>query len=210
MTGSKFPQMYAFRDYWAKQWRLDLIVARNHAALDAGIHCCMDDLMTCCQHLKTGALQQVVKKYGFDALLVGIRQDEHGVRAKERYCSPRGADFKWDYKNQPVELLGTTSRMIREGQHVRVHPLLHWSELDIWCYTQLEAIPVNELYLARNGRRYRSLGCQPATKPIDSTADTVDAIIEELLKTRRVERASRAQDKESAARMQQLRALEYM
>ena len=209
-TGRKFPEMYQFRDLLVQQWGLNLIVWRNQDALDSGRYSCKKDPVACCHQLKTVALQQAVAKHGFDALLVGIRRDEHGVRAKERYFSPRGRDFSWDYKHQPVELIGTSSCRVKDGRHVRIHPLLHWSELDIWCYTQLEGIPTNPLYFARNGHRYRSLGCKPATEPVISEANTLDRIIEELCKTHQAERAGRIQDKESAVRMQRLRALGYM
>ena len=96
------------------------------------------------------------------------------------------------------------------GQHIRVHPLLEWTELDIWNYIKRENIPVNELYYAKNGKRYRSLGCMPITVPVDSSANTIDQIIEELKTTKVAERSGRAQDKEKAYIMQKLRSLGYM
>lgn len=209
-TGNKFPEMYRFRDLWARRWGLELIVARNDAALAAGVHCGMDHDLTCCHQLKTLALRQVVERHGFDGLLVGIRRDEHGVRAKERHFSPRGSDFRWEYARQAVEVPGVSSWLAQEGAHVRVHPLLQWSELEVWCYTSLERLPVNELYLARGGLRYRSLGCRGACKPVASSADSVERIIGELMCSEHAERAGRLQDKESAERMQRLRSLGYM
>ena len=97
-----------------------------------------------------------------------------------------------------------------EGKHVRIHPLLQWTELDIWKYIQRENIPINELYFAKNGKRYRSLGCMPITKPVDSNADTVEKIVEELKTTQVAERSGRSQDKETAYMMQKLRSLGYM
>jgi len=94
--------------------------------------------------------------------------------------------------------------------HTRVHPILHWRELDVWEYIKQENIPVNPLYFARDGKRYRSLGCKPCTSPIDSNAKTIDEIVEELRTTKIAERAGRAQDKEKAFMMQKLRALGYM
>ena len=212
-TGYKFPEMYAFRDRWARQWGLDLIVARNEAALAEGVTCCMDREMTCCHRLKTQALQQVVARHGFDMLLVGIRRDEHGIRAKERYFSPRDEQFLWDARHQPVEVPGiapVTPADPGSRTHFRVHPLLHWCEIDVWSYMRLENLPAVELYFARDGRRYRSLGCMPATEPSASDASDIDGVIAELCETRHGERSGRAQDKESVHRMERLRSLGYL
>jgi len=217
-TGQKFPQMYAFRDHWAQRWGLDLRVVRNEAAMREGVTCCMDKQMTCCHRLKTEALRQVVQEQKFDALLVGIRRDEHGVRAKERYFSPRNDAFTWDYRHQPIEVPGIAPQFEQRGEgpddrcryHFRVHPLLHWAEIDVWSYTHRESLPVVELYLSREGMRYRSLGCQPATEPVRSDATDIPSIIAELSQTRVGERAGRAQDKESSFRMERLRSLGYL
>lgn len=209
-TTAKFPAMYAFRDEWAERWGLELIVARNDQALAEGVACCCDEQMSCCHRLKTQALQQVVAQHGFDGLLVGIRRDEHGVRAKERYFSPRDKDFGWDSRHQPVELPAMAPDALPAGSHLRIHPLLHWSEIDVWSYTRLEQLPLVSLYLARRGKRYRSLGCYPATEPVASEADSIEGIIEELSVTRIAERAGRAQDKESPGRMERLRSLGYL
>lgn len=209
-TTYKFPEMYKFRDYWAKEWNLKLIVAKNQEALDKGIGYEANDAFTCCHELKTVALQKAIKKYEFKAMFVGIRRDEHGIRAKERYFSPRDSQFKWDYKNQPAEMWDQFKSETGQDEHIRVHPLLHWTEIDVWEYIQRENIPINELYFAKNGKRYRSLGCMPITKPIDSNADTVSKVIEELKATRVAERSGRSQDKERAYTMQKLRSLGYM
>ena len=209
-TTFKFPEMYAFRDKYAKEFNLNLIVEKNEEALNRGVHYDTHDSITVCTELKTNALKQAIKKHKFRALFVGIRRDEHGIRAKERYFSPRNEDFKWDYKNQPPELWDQFKAKAEEKEHIRVHPLLHWTELDIWLYVRREGIPINELYFAKNGKRYRSLGCMPITNPIDSEADTVDKMIEELRTTKTGERSGRAQDKEEANAMQKLRALGYM
>ncbi len=209
-TGFKFPEMYEFRDEWAKRLGLNLIIAKNQDALDKGMTCCMDDQMTCCKHLKTEALKQTIEKYKFKALIVGIRRDEHGVRAKERYFSPRDEEFRWNYKNQPPELWDQYKSKGEEDNHFRIHPLLHWSELDIWKYIKRENIPINTLYFAKNGYRYRSLGCTKATVPIKSDADTVDKIIAEIKNSKTSERSGRAQDKEKGYIMQKLRSLGYM
>ncbi|MDC0357587.1 sulfate adenylyltransferase subunit 2 [Oligoflexia bacterium] len=209
-TTFKFPEMYAFRDHWAKEWGLNLVVEKNEEAIAKGINYDDHDAFTCCHELKTVALQKAIIKRRYDALLVGIRRDEHSIRAKERVFSPRNIDFKWDYKNQSPEMWDHYQSDADAGQHLRVHPLLQWTELDIWKYIEREGIPTNELYFAKNGKRYRSLGCMPITTPVESEADTLDKIVEELLSTDTAERSGRAQDKESAYMMQKLRSLGYM
>ena len=151
-----------------------------------------------------------IAKYGFEALLLGIRRDEHGIRAKERYFSPRDEQFKWNYQDQPSELWDQYKNQAEEKTHIRVHPLLHWAEVDIWRYIQRENIPITELYFSRDGMRYRSIGCTTCCNPVESGASTVDEIIEELETTTTSERAGRAQDKEDTYTMQKLRALGYM
>lgn len=209
-TTFKFPEMYCFRDHWAKEWNLNLIVEKNEEALARGVNYETQDAFTCCHELKTVALQQGIKKHAFDALFVGIRRDEHNIRAKERHFSKRDINFTWDYKNQSVEMWDHHNAQIDEGNHMRVHPLLEWTELDIWNYIQREGIPINELYFSKNGKRYRSLGCIPITIPFESDADTVDKIVAEIAVTKTAERAGRAQDKEKAFIMQKLRSLGYM
>lgn len=208
-TGYKFPEMYEFRDEYARQWGLDLKVWRNEKALAAGMGPEKSKL-GCCGELKTEALKQAIAHFGFSALLLGIRRDEHGIRAKERYFSPRDESFAWDYQNQPPELWTLYKNRYSEGTHVRVHPMLHWTELDIWTYVRRENIPMTGLYLSREGKRYRSIGCKTCCSPVDSQASNLDEIIEELSTTRQAERAGRAQDKESAYTMQKLRAMGYM
>ncbi|MHC4789425.1 MAG: phosphoadenosine phosphosulfate reductase domain-containing protein, partial [Planctomycetota bacterium] len=126
------------------------------------------------------------------------------------YFSPRDQQFQWDYENQPAELWDQLISQADEETHIRVHPLLHWREIDIWRYIQREGLEVNPLYLARDGKRYRSLGCVPCCEPVESDAASVEQIIEEIETTRVAERAGRAQDKEDAYTMQKLRALGYM
>lgn len=208
-TSYKFPEMYQFRDKLAKDWRFDLIIAQNKKALKQGMGPGKGKLK-CCTALKTEALKELVKKGKFEALLLAIRRDEHGIRAKERYFSPRDEDFKWDYKNQPAEVWDFYTAPAEEGIHTRIHPMLHWTELEVWQYIKKEKIPVNPLYFAKGGKRYRSLGCIPCTQPIKSKADTIDKIIKELKTTKISERSGRAQDKEKAYIMEKLRALGYM
>lgn len=209
-TTYKFPEMYKFRDFYAAEWKLDLVVHINQEAKKRGVSYETHDAFTCCQELKTNALKQAISLHGYDALLVGIRRDEHGIRAKERVFSPRDKDFHWNYENQPAELWDQYLSRQEDNQHSRIHPLLGWTEVDIWRYIKRNEIPINELYFARNGKRYRSLGCMPITNPIDSEADTIDKIIDEIQSSTTAERSGRAQDKEDAYTMQKLRALGYM
>jgi len=207
-TGYKFPEMYRFRDEYSAKWSLNLVVARNEEAIAKGMG--PKKKLECCTALKTEGLKQAIAKHGFEALLLGIRRDEHGIRAKERYFSPRDEQFKWDYQDQPPELWDYYKSQAEEKTHIRVHPLLHWTEFDIWSYVQREKIPVTELYFAKNGKRYRSLGCTTCCSPVESNATTVDEIVAELGTTHTSERAGRAQDKEDTYTMQKLRALGYM
>ncbi len=208
-TGFKFPEMYDFRDKYSKEWNLKLIIIENNDAKKIGIGPKKGNL-ECCTALKTEALKMCLKKYGFDSLLLAIRRDEHGIRAKERVFSPRDKAFKWDYKNQPLEMWDQYQSSNELGIHTRIHPILDWSELDIWEFILRENIPVNPLYFSKNGKRYRSLGCKPCTSPIDSEAVSIPQIIMELKETKIAERSGRAQDKEKAFMMQKLRALGYM
>ncbi len=209
-TGAKFEEMYEFRDKYAKEWNLNLIIAMNKEAMARGVKCGDGDGFTCCNELKTNALKQCMAKHGFKALILGIRRDEHGIRAKERVFSPRDQKFSWDYKNQPPELWNQYRSISDDQTHVRIHPLLHWTEVDVWEYVKRENLPVNKLYFAKNGLRFRSLGCKPNTKPIKSEADTIDKIIDEIKNSKTSERAGRSQDKEAAYVMQRLRKLGYM
>lgn len=209
-TSYKFKEIYAFRDLWTKQWHLDLVIAQNKEALARKIGPDAGNKLTCCGELKTEALKQAIKEHGYRAILLGIRRDEHGIRAKERYFSPRNSQFTWDYTNQPAELWNLYRTMGSDDEHIRVHPLLHWTELDIWRYIQREGIPVVNLYFSGNGRRYRSIGCEPCCSPVVSDADTVDKIVEELRVSKISERSGRAQDKERAYMMQKLRSMGYM
>ena len=209
-TSFKFQRIYEFRDYFRDEWKLDLRIARNEDALARGVSCEAGRKIDCCNELKTRALQMAIAEHGFDALLVGIRRDEHGIRAKERHFSPRDEQFHWNYMDQPPEPWDAFKGRAAAGEHVRVHPLLDWTELDVWEYVRREGIPVIDLYFARFGKRYRSIGCEPCCEPIDSSATTVDEIIEELRTSRVAERSGRAQDKEDPNTMQNLRALGYL
>ena len=223
-TGYKFKEIYEFREKYAKKLGLNLIVAKNQEAMDKGITP-DNGKFECCNARKTEALKKLVKKMKIDALIVGIRRDEHGIRNKERYFSPRDEQFKWHYakekaggdsgmeSEQDAEFDGWnifSTDFGDEANHVRIHPLLHWTELDIWEHIKEENIPVVDLYFAKNGKRYRSIGCECCCKPVDSNADDIDKIIEELKITKIAERSGRDQDKEDEYNMEKLRSLGYM
>jgi len=208
-TTFKIPEMIDYRDRIAKEYNLDLIVHKNEKALKDGTGPQVGRL-DCCKALKTDALQQVVTNYKFEGLILGIRRDEEGSRSKERIFSERNKESEWDYTNQPPELWDQFKTDFPKGNHIRVHPILNWNEIDVWSYIGREKIPLIDLYFSKNGKRYRSLGCAPCTGKIDSNASTIDEIIEELKGTKISERAGRAQDQEDAYAMQKLRKDGYM
>lgn len=226
-TGYKFKEIYEFRDKYAKEWDLDLLIAQNREAVKREITP-EKGKFECCGARKTEALKQVVKQNKIDAFLVGIRRDEHGIRNMERYFSPRDKQFRWNVVKEKVKQDNGDSPFISlqdveldgwnifatdfglETDHVRVHPLLHWSEREIWRYIKKENIPIVSLYFAKNGKRYRSVGCECCCMPVDSDADNVDKIVKELKTTKVLERSGRSQDKEDEYNMQKLRSLGYM
>ncbi len=206
-TGLEFPETYAFRDRYGPEWGLNLIadscpgIETTDPSLPPGSRLAAR---------KTGGLKQAIERYGFNGIIAGIRRDEQATRAKERVFSPRAQDGQWDFRDQPPEFWDYYNTDYPPGVHVRIHPLLHWTEVDIWRYIQRENIPVVPLYFARDGKRYRSLGEIGITFPIDSTADTIPSIITELENTRQPERAGRAMDHESEDAFERLRVAGYM
>lgn len=208
-TSYKIPEMIRFRDEKAKEWKLDLRISSNHEALGSGMNPGKGKL-ECCTALKTDALKKFLAKEGFQTIFAAIRRDEEGSRGKERFFSPRGEGSLWNYKDQPPEFWNSCQTEFPPGTEVRVHPLLHWTELDIWLYIREKNIPVLDLYFAKNGKRYRSVGCAPCTGTVDSTAANLDEVIAELRSTKVGERAGRAQDKVDRYAMQKLRAKGYM
>lgn len=159
---------------------------------------------------KTEGLKSLIRERRFKGVIAGIRRDEQATRAKERVFSPRATDGQWDFRDQPTELWDQYKTEAPEGAHLRVHPLLHWTEIDIWRYTKRENIPVVPLYFARDGLRYRSLGEKNITSPIRSNASTIDEIIAELETTKTPERAGRAMDHEAEDAFERLRSSGYM
>jgi len=206
-TDNEFPEVYAFRDRLAQEWALDYVNVRcppleeTDPALPPAARAAAR---------KTLGLKRIISERELRGILLGIRRDEQAVRGKERIFSPRRADGSWDFRHQPAELWDQYQTDFPAEAHVRVHPLLSWTELDVWRYTQREGIPVCELYFARDGRRFRSLGESDITKPIASTAATIADIIAELEHTRESERAGRTMDHEREDAFERLRSAGYM
>jgi sulfate adenylyltransferase subunit 2 len=193
-TSYKIPAMIEYRDRFAKEWGLNLLIGQNRQALAEGMDHTIGRV-TCCTALKTNALKIFLSEQNFTAVILGIRADEESTRAKERYFSPRDKHGEWDFRDQPPELWDQFKTSFPDGVHIRIHPLLDWRELDIWEYIEAENIPIIDLYFDRgDGTRYRSLGCAPCTFPIRSTAKTVSEVVAELRETHEAERAGRAQD----------------
>jgi len=208
-TSYKIPAMIRFREKMARRWGLNLVIGMNKRALKAGMGP-EKGRIRCCEALKTRPLQELVEKKGYSALMLAIRRDEEGTRAKERIFSPRDRNFEWDFKEQPPEFWEQYNTNFDPSVHVRVHPMLQWTELNVWQYIQREGIPVIDLYFAKKGRRYRSLGCEQCTGTFASNAASVPEIIKELKHTKYRERDGRAQDKEDTYAMQKLRVRGYM
>ena len=206
-TGMELPEVYAFRDQLVRDWGFDLRIEQcpPEEAMDPTL-----PPATRAAARKTEGLKTLLRRDAYRGIILGIRRDEQSMRAKERVFSPRLLDGSWDYKDQPAEFWDQYKTEFPDGTHVRIHPLLHWTELDIWRYTRREGIPIVPLYLARDGKRYRSLGEKNITFPIDSTAESIDDIIAELEITRDPERAGRAMDNETEDSFERLRASGYM
>lgn len=212
-TTYKIPSMIEYRDRLVRDWKLQLVVGRNDAVLATGTTYPNQKAtrVECCGTLKKDALRQVLAEHGFTGVIVGVRRDEEPTRAKERYFSPRERNMEWNVEDQPPELWDQFKTDFEPGTHVRIHPLLHWTELNVWEYIEREKIPVIPLYFANGSdTRYRSIGCAPCTFPIPSKARTVREVIEELRACRTPERAGRAQDKESEDAFEKLRRDGYM
>ena len=235
-THYKIPEMIEYRDRLAMEWNLDMIYGENRAALDAKQTFPDGNVsrIECCRNLKTEALAHTLSgewpryrlnhqtgkyevdpnKEPFTGVIVGVRADEEGSRSKERYFSPRNVNNDWNADDQPPEFWGQYKTDFAPGTHVRIHPLLDWTELDIWEYIKREGVPVVSLSFNQgDGKRYRSLGCWPCTNPVESDASTLDEIIEELRSgkfARVAERSGRAQDKEDGGGLEALRRDGYM
>lgn len=235
-TRFKIPEMIEYRDRLTRQWHLDMIYGINTEALerketfpDGSV-----DRLRCCKLLKTEALKNTLSgrwpRYRFNhaadcyeldpnhepftGVIVGLRADEEGSRSKERYFSPRDRSSEWDIAEQPPEFWNQYKTDFAPGTHVRIHPLLDWTELNVWEYIEREKIPTVSLYYDQGeGKRYRSLGCWPCTFPIASTAKNPREIIEELRSGQLkniAERSGRAQDAEDGGGLETLRRQGYM
>ena len=230
-TTWKFREMIEFRDATAKRLGLDLIVHVNQDGVKRGINPFDSGSSLHTQVMKTESLKQALDKYGFDAAFGGARRDEEKSRAKERIFSFRTASHAWDPKNQRPELWRVYNTRINKGESIRVFPLSNWTELDIWQYILAENIPIVPLYFAkkrpvveRDGTlimrddermklkpgetvqdrlvRFRTLGCYPLTGAIDSDADSLEDIVNEMFTARTSERQGRLIDSDEKASME--------
>jgi sulfate adenylyltransferase subunit 2 len=230
-TTWKFREMIAFRDETARRLGLDLRVHINTQGLEMGISPFVHGSAVHTDVMKTQGLKQALDHYGFDAAFGGARRDEEKSRAKERVFSIRSPQHRWDPKQQRPELWRVYNTRKLKGESIRVFPLSNWTELDVWQYIYRENIPIVPLYFAkprpivrRDGAlilvdderiplqpgetpemltvRFRTLGCYPLTGAIESTADTLPAIIQEMLATRHSERQGRVIDFDQSASME--------
>jgi len=229
-TTWKFKDMYALRDRMARESGMELIVYQNPEAKERGINP-FDHGSLHTDLWKTEGLKQALDKYGFDAAFGGARRDEEKSRAKERIFSFRSANHRWDPKNQRPELWRLYNAKKAKGESIRVFPISNWTELDIWQYIHLEDIPIVPLYFAaprptveRDGLllmvdddrfrlkpgevpversiRFRTLGCYPLTGAVESHAETLPEVIQEMLLTTTSERQGRAIDHDQSASME--------
>ncbi|HVC01479.1 MAG TPA: sulfate adenylyltransferase subunit CysD [Steroidobacteraceae bacterium] len=230
-TTWKFREMYAARDRLAAEPGIELLIYRNPEAVELGINPFTHGSAVHTDLWKTQGLKKALDRFGFDVAFGGARRDEERSRAKERVFSFRTAQHHWDPKNQRPELWNLYNTRKHKGQSIRVFPLSNWTELDVWQYIHLEKIPIVSLYYAkerpvveRDGAlimvddermplapgerpalkrvRFRTLGCYPLTGAIESSADSLPAIIREMLAARTSERQGRVIDRDGAASME--------
>ncbi len=230
-TRWKFREMIAFRDQRARETGIELRVHVNPDGIRDGVGPFTHGATMHTDVMKTQALKQALDQWGFDAAIGGARRDEEKSRAKERVFSFRSAQHRWDPKNQRPELWNLYNARLHKGESVRVFPISNWTELDVWLYIYREKIPVPGLYFAaeravveRDGAlimvdddrmplhagetpvnrrvRFRTLGCYPLTGAIQSDADTLEAIIQEMLLATTSERQGRVIDHDPSASME--------
>lgn len=228
----KFNEMTQFRDKYAKEFNWNLIVEYNKEGFDSGVGPFTHGSKVHTDLMKTKALLDALNKHKFDAAFGGARRDEEKSRAKERIFSFRDKFHKWDPKNQRPELWDTYNAKVNKGESIRVFPLSNWTELDIWQYIRLENIPIVPLYYAKerpvvevDGNlimvdddrmpqemrdkakmkmvRFRTLGCYPLTGAVESGADTIESIVEEMMVTTQSERTTRVIDHDQDGSMEQ-------
>jgi len=230
-TTWKFRDMYVLRERMARETGIELLVYQNPEALALGINPFTQGSAVHTDAWKTQGLKKALDEYGFDVAFGGARRDEEKSRAKERVFSFRSAQHHWDPKNQRPELWHLYNARKHKGESIRVFPISNWTELDVWQYVYLQDIPIVPLYFAaerpvveRDGTlimvdddrmplragekpvmkkvRFRTLGCYPLTGAVESDADTLPAIIQEMLLTRTSERQGRVIDHDGAASME--------
>lgn len=230
-TTWKFREMIEFRDRMAKEYDFELLVHQNPEGLAMNVGPFTHGSATHTDIMKTQALKQALDHYQFDAAFGGARRDEEKSRAKERVYSFRDKKHRWDPKNQRPELWNIYNGKVHKGESIRVFPLSNWTELDIWQYIYLENIQIPDLYFSmerpvveRDGTlimvdddrmpleegekpmmkkvRFRTLGCYPLTGAVESEADTLPAIIQEMLLTKTSERQGRVIDRDSTGSME--------
>ena len=231
-TTWKFREMYTMRERMAKESGMELLVYTNPEAVEKGINPFTHGSAVHTDVWKTQGLKQALEKYGFDAAFGGARRDEEKSRAKERVFSFRTAQHRWDPKNQRPELFRLYNTRKQRGESIRVFPLSNWTEFDVWQYIYLENVPIVPLYLSklrpvvrRDGSllmvdddrmplrpgetpmmkkvRFRTLGCYPLTGAVESEAETLAAVIDEMLRARTSEREGRLIDHDAPASMEQ-------
>ncbi len=230
-TTWKFKEMIEFRDHMAKKHNLNLLVHTNEEGVTNNINPFSVGSAKHTDIMKTGALKQALNKYKFDAAFGGARRDEEKSRAKERVYSFRDENHRWDPKNQRPELWNIYNSQINKGESIRVFPMSNWTELDIWQYIYMENIEIPSLYLAKprpvvdrdgvlimvddermpleegetpemKSVRFRTLGCYPLTGAVESKADTLPEVIQEMLLTKTSERQGRVIDHDSSGSME--------
>jgi len=230
-TNWKFKEMIEFRDQMAEKYGFDLIVHKNPRGIEMGVGPFTHGSAKHTDIMKTEGLKQALDMHGFDAAFGGARRDEEKSRAKERVYSFRDSKHRWDPKNQRPELWNIYNGKVDKGESIRVFPLSNWTELDIWQYIYLEGIEIPSLYLAserpvveRDGTlimvddermpiepgedvqtkmvRFRTLGCYPLTGAVESEAQTLPEIIQEMLLCTTSERQGRVIDNDSAGSME--------
>jgi sulfate adenylyltransferase subunit 2 len=228
----KFKEMVEFRDKYAKENNWDLIVHYNKKGFEEGVGPFSHGSKVHTDIMKTQALLAGLSKHGFDAAFGGARRDEEKSRAKERIYSFRDSYHQWDPKNQRPELWDIYNAKVHKGESIRVFPISNWTELDIWQYIRLENIPIVPLYFAKerpivnmDGNlimvddermpkelaakaemkkvRFRTLGCYPLTGAVESEADTIEKIVEEMMTVTVSERTTRVIDFDQEASMEQ-------
>ncbi|ENO00792.1 MULTISPECIES: sulfate adenylyltransferase subunit CysD [Pseudoalteromonas] len=230
-TNWKFKEMIQFRDQMAKKYGFDLIVHKNPEGIAMGMSPFVHGSAKHTDVMKTQGLKQALDMNNFDAAFGGARRDEEKSRAKERVYSFRDKNHRWDPKNQRPELWNVYNSKVDKGESIRVFPLSNWTELDIWQYIYLEGIEIPSLYFAkerpvveRDGTlimvddermeleegeqvqnkmvRFRTLGCYPLTGAVESVAQTLPEIIQEMLLCTTSERQGRVIDNDSAGSME--------